>query len=99
MGLQAYKHGIQPKQMPEPYWFLLATAAFAVSGIVAMGNERLGIVLAWGLLVGSLVYSYQSEQDKQKTATQKGNPTSQQLTGAAPYNPFQNTQQRRVTYS
>jgi len=96
MGLQAYKHGVQPKQMPEPYWFFWASAAFAVSGIVAMGNERLGIVLAWGLLIGSLVYSYQSEKDKEVQATKNGNPSAQQVTGAQPYNPFQNNQRRQT---
>jgi hypothetical protein len=90
MALQAYKHGIQPKQMPEPFWFFWATAAFGVAGLVAMGNERLGTVLAWGLLVGSFVYSYQSQKTKTEQAVKNSNPSAQQIVGSQPFNPFQN---------
>lgn len=90
MGLQAYKFGVKPGQMPEPYHFLWATVGFAVSGILAMGNERLGVVLAWGLMIGAFVYSYQTDKQQEENATKNGNPSSQQLIAAQPFNPFQN---------
>jgi hypothetical protein len=90
MALQAYEHGIKKGQMPEPYWFFWGTAAFGVAGIVAMGNDRLGTVLAWGFLIGAFVYQVNQGQKQEKNATQNGNPSAQQITAGRAYNPFQN---------
>lgn len=83
MGVQIYKHGIQAKQMPEPFYFIYGTAAMGIAGIVAMANERLGLVLAWGLLLGAAIYQYDSSKNAAQTATANANPSSLAVTTAA----------------
>jgi hypothetical protein len=82
MAVQAYKHGIaaQPPQMPEPYWFFYGSAAMGVAGLVAMANQRLGVVMAWAFLIGAMVYSYQTDKTTAKTKAANANPTASGLT-------------------
>lgn len=87
MAGQAYKHGIatSPPQMPEPYWFFWGSAAMGLCGVVAMANARLGVVLAWGIMLGALVYNYEQGKTNAAQTVANANPTGQALTttGAA----------------
>jgi hypothetical protein len=78
MVVQAYRHGIAttPPQMPEPYWFFWGSAAMGVAGVVAMANDRLGLVLAWGFMLGAIVYQYQTGQTTAQKKAANTNPSA-----------------------
>ena len=80
MGVQAYRHGIKQNKMPEPFYFIWGTAGIlGICGIVAMADKRVGIVLAWGLLIGAGVVDYNTRHKIKETATKNANPTAQQI--------------------
>jgi hypothetical protein len=78
MATQAYRHGIAttPPQMPEPYWFFWGSAAMGLAGVVAMANHRLGVVLAWGFMLGALVYNYETNKTQAAQTTANTNPSA-----------------------
>lgn len=85
---QAYSNGINvtdktgkptPK-MPEPYYFLWGSAAMGFAGLAAMANERLGVLMAWGFLLGALIYQYQNAQKAAAAAQAQANPSTLALT-------------------
>lgn len=90
MAVQAYRHGIHVKQTdgtyapewPDPYYFLFGSAAMALSGVLAMWNSRLGVISAWGFLIGVMVYQYQAGQTQAKQATANANPSAQAVSSA-----------------
>lgn len=57
MGFLAWKYGIQAGQLPAPYRFLGGTGLMAFAAIVAEANSTIGTLLAWGFLLGALVYT------------------------------------------
>jgi hypothetical protein len=88
MAMQAYRYGIGVKdskgnvtpQMPEPYHFFWGSAAMGIAGLVAMANARLGLVLAWGWMLGAFVYDYQNQKTLTATTTANANPSAAGLT-------------------
>jgi hypothetical protein len=82
MFTQAYKHGIapapvgSPPRMPEPYYFFWGSAAMGIAGLVAMANQRLGVVMAWGFLLGAMVYNYESNKQQTQQKTANANPSA-----------------------
>lgn len=85
MGVQAYRYGIKPdadgnRQMPEPFRFFWGTAAMGVCGIVATADKRVGIVLAWGLLIGAGVIDYNARKKATKKVISNANPSASQIT-------------------
>lgn len=85
MGIQSYRYGIKPdangnRQMPEPFRFFWGSAAIGVCGIVAMADKRVGIVLAWGLLIGAGVIDYNTRKKKTKKVISNANPSASQVT-------------------
>lgn len=73
LAYEGYNQGYKKQQLPAPYHFLYATFAMGLAGIVSQANERVGVLLAWGFLLGALVSQYQ----KQATApTQPSNPAN-----------------------
>lgn len=85
MGVQAYRYGIKPdasgnRQMPEPFRFFWGSAAMGVCGIVGMADKRVGIVLAWGLLIGAGVIDYNSRKKTKKKIAANANPSASQIT-------------------
>ena len=95
MIVQAYVHGFGVKdsddnpapRMPEPYYFVFATIAFAVTGLISLGNERLGVVLAWGTLLGTLVYNYDTGKKITADAAKNANISAAQITTSAGNHP------------
>jgi hypothetical protein len=89
MFAQAYTHGIALKdkngkstpQMPEPYWFFWGSAAMGVAGLVAMANARLGLVMAWGFMLGAMVYKYQDSKTKAAQTTAQTTATAKLVAG------------------
>ena len=87
MMIEAYYNGFGAKdaqgnaapRMPEPYHFIFATISMSAAGLVALGNERLGVVLAWGMLLGAMVYNYEQGRSLKALALQNGNPSATQL--------------------
>ena len=55
VGFQSYQHGYKQGKMPEPFYFLGASGAMAVAGIVSMFNPTVGALFAWALLTGAFV--------------------------------------------
>lgn len=85
MGVQAYRYGIKPdadgnRKMPEPFHFFWGSAAMGICAVVAMADNRVGVVLAWGLLIGAAVVDYNKQGAAKKTAQSNANPSSQQIT-------------------
>ena len=66
--------------MPEPSHFLWGTAAMGICGVVAMADKRVGVVLAWGLLIGAMVVDYNTRHKIKDAATANANPSAQQIT-------------------
>jgi hypothetical protein len=87
MGIQAYKHGFAVKdqkgnptpKMPEPYWFFWGSASMGIAGAVAIFHARLGVVLAWGLLFGAMMYNYQASKTVPQLKQAQANPSGQAL--------------------
>lgn len=84
MATQAWRHGIgvvdskgnpAPK-MPEPYYFFWGSVLIGFTGIVAMANQRLGVVMAWGFMLGALVYNYESSKQQAAKTQANSNPTA-----------------------
>jgi hypothetical protein len=84
MGVQAYRHGITttPPQLPEPYWFFWGSAAMGIAGVVAMANQRLGVIMAWGFMLGAMVYTYQTDKTKAAQTAANTNPTASAISNA-----------------
>lgn len=88
MFVQAYRHGIAASdgkggtapRMPEPFYFFWGSAAMGIAGLVAMANARLGLVMAWGFMLGAMVYSYQTTKDTNAAKTANTNPTALAVT-------------------
>ena len=88
MATQAYRHGIGLKDakgnttpaMPEPYWFFWGSAAMGIAGVVAMANARLGLVMAWGFMLGAMVINYQTSKTTAATTAANANPSAAGLT-------------------
>jgi hypothetical protein len=93
MGLEAYRFSVpngawlswtdykaSTHQMPEPSHFLWGTAAMGICGVVAMADKRVGVVMAWGLLIGAWVIGYNTQNKVTATATANANPSAQQVT-------------------
>ena len=88
MFAQAYTHGIAASdgkggtapRMPEPYYFFWGSAAMGIAGVVAMANARLGLVMAWGLMLGAMVYKYQAAKDAAATTAANTNPSASAIT-------------------
>lgn len=88
MGLQAYAHGINPKdrppQLPEPYWFIVPSLAFGAIGVLATANRRVGTLFAWALLIGALVADYTARQNAIADAKAKTSSPPRTLHDATP---------------
>jgi hypothetical protein len=81
VAYQAYQHGYKQGKLPEPYYFIGATAAMGICAVVAQANEGFGTILAWGLVVGNFVYgSFQSTPANTETQSASSpNTTGTQL--------------------
>lgn len=55
LSFQAWQHGKKQNKMPEPFYFLGASAVMGVAGIIGMANPRLGTLFAWALVLGAFV--------------------------------------------
>jgi hypothetical protein len=55
VAFQSYQHGYKQNKMPEPFYFLGASGAMAVAGIIAQFNPTVGTLFAWALLTGAFV--------------------------------------------
>jgi hypothetical protein len=55
LAFQAYQHGYKQSKMPEPFYFVGASGAMAIAGIVAYFNPTVGALFAWALLTGAFV--------------------------------------------
>jgi hypothetical protein len=82
MGVQAYRHGVKANQLPEPFYFFWGSAAFGICGVVAMANKNVGVILAWGLLLGAGIIDYSQRTNAQKTASKNANPSATQVSSA-----------------
>lgn len=51
----SYQHGYKQGKMPEPHYFLGATAAMSIAALVGSFNKTLGTLFAWALVVGVFV--------------------------------------------
>jgi hypothetical protein len=84
MFAQAYNHGIAAPdgkggtttRMPEPYFFFWGSAVMGIAGLAAMANQRLGLVMAWGFLLGAMVYKYQAAKTQAATTAANTNPSA-----------------------
>jgi hypothetical protein len=84
MAMQAYRYGIGVKdskgnstpQMPEPYHFLWGSTLMGICGVVAMANARLGLVMAWGFMLGAFVWDYQNQKTLTATTAANTNPSA-----------------------
>jgi|SRR6267142_4178918 len=84
MGVQAYRHGVKVNEMPEPFYFFWGSAAFGICGVIAMANRNVGVILAWGLLIGAGIVDYNQRTNAQKSARVNSNPSANQLSTARP---------------
>jgi hypothetical protein len=50
-----YQHGIKQSKLPEPHYFIGATAALSVAALVGEANENVGTVLMWGIVIAAFV--------------------------------------------
>ncbi len=88
MAMQAYRYGFAVKdpkgnatpQLPEPYHFWWGSAAIGVAGVVAMANARLGLVMAWGFMLGAFVWDYQNQKTLTASTAANANPSAAGLT-------------------
>lgn len=80
MGVLAYRNGVKKDQLPEPFYFVWGTAGMGIAGLAGMADSRLGVVLAWGLLIGAAVIDYNKRKSTKKTATANANPSASQIT-------------------
>lgn len=55
LAFQSYQHGYKQNKMPEPFYFLGASGAMAIAGLVGMWNPTIGTLFAWALLTGAFV--------------------------------------------
>jgi len=75
MGFLAWKYGVQAGQLPAPYRFLGGTGLMAFAAVVAEANGTIGALLAWGFLLGAMVYTYRAPAGAQPAARSKPVPT------------------------
>jgi hypothetical protein len=88
MAMQAYRYGFGVKDskgnaapvMPEPYHFLWGSTAMGIAGLVAMANARLGLVMAWGFMLGAFVWDYQNQKTLTASTAANANPSAAGLT-------------------
>ena len=82
MGVQTWRFGIKatPPQMPEPFHFIWGSAAMGICGVVAMADRRVGVVLAWGLLIGAMVVNYDKAHKLTESNAANANPSASQIT-------------------
>lgn len=52
---QAWQHGKKQNKMPEPFYFLGASAVMGVAGIIGMADSRVGTLFAWAMVLGAFV--------------------------------------------
>lgn len=55
MGIVSWRYVKEDHSPPCPGDLAIASGAFAISGLVAMANEQLGNLLAWGLDAAALL--------------------------------------------
>lgn len=68
-------------QMPEPYWFFWGSLAMGACGVIAMWNQRLGVVTAWALLLGAMVGKYTVGNNAKQQAIANSNPSALAVQG------------------
>lgn len=51
----SYQHGYKQNKLPEPHYFLGATAAISIAALVGSWNRTVGALFAWALVLGVLV--------------------------------------------
>lgn len=51
----SYQHGVKQKKLPEPRYFIGATAAMSIAGLVGIANGTAGMLFAWALVAGAFV--------------------------------------------
>lgn len=56
----SYRWGWQCKMLPLPHRYIALTAFTSISAIVAMANETVGALFAYGSLLGMVIYGYQT---------------------------------------
>lgn len=78
----SYRWGWQCKMLPLPHRYLALTAFTSISAIVAMANETVGALFAYGSLLGMVIYGYQTGQ----LATDK-TPKCDKVTPSGPGSP------------
>lgn len=104
MFAQAYTHGVaatdgkggSAPHMPEPYWFFWGSAAMGIAGLVAMANQRLGVVMAWGFMLGAMVYKYQVGKTSAQQTAANANPSGRAITSTGKIVAALPQQQRRT---
>jgi hypothetical protein len=52
-----------------------------VAGVVAMANARLGLVMAWGFMLGAFVWDYQNQKKVTATTAANTNPSAAAISG------------------
>jgi|SRR5712664_2135052 len=67
-----YQHGYKQKKLPEPHYFIGATAALSLAALVGEANDRAGTVLMWGIVIAAFV----SGQFKSVPSETESGPTS-----------------------
>lgn len=51
----SYQHGVKQGKLPEPHYFVGATAAMSIAALVGMANQTFGTLFAWALFIGVVV--------------------------------------------
>jgi hypothetical protein len=76
MAYQVYTKGIQKGKLPEPFYFTLPTAAIGICAVIGMKDSRLGIALAWAVLIAVAVANQVNRDPSAQSQTQASGATA-----------------------
>lgn len=81
-----YQHGFKQGKLPEPHYYLGATAAMSIAALVGLANSTVGTLLAWGLFLGVVVKAARDDKLIIPPNSEKG-PTIQKASSTGAPNP------------
>jgi len=84
-----YQHGFKQGKLPEPHYYIGATAAMSIAALVGTVNRNVGTLFAWALFLG-VVLKAATDQKLFITANSEKAPGKKDQTSTKPNGPSPN---------